>query len=359
MKTIVGVGEVLAAVRPVGYAAFGDTNQVVVAAGGSEVNVLGKLSGLSSDFHSQAITKIKDDLMGRFLRSDLQKYKVGTDHIVWCNDHRNGFCFVEQGLGPITAEGQYDREYSAFSKANPKEFDFSIIEQASALFISGITPALSTNCLKITREVLKNAKKNSVPVFFDVNYRNKLWATADAREAIMSLIAKNYIYCLITTESDARKVFGAKTNYDDDQPIDDLVGCSKKILSELFDIVGTKVPVLIMTVRKRISNETGQWSSVALIEGAESLTGDVFDYTVLDRYGAGDSCSAGIIGGFLGVTEKGDVIDNLTLSERVQNGLNLGNRMSVVAQKTVSDIGPHWSAEEYFRRVGKSREISR
>ena len=79
----------------------------------------------------------------------------------------------------------------------------------------------------------------------------------------------------------------------------------------------------------------------------------------VDRYGAGDSCSAGIIGGFLGVQPDGSVDDTAPLGARIQNGLNLGNRMSVVVQKTVSDLGPQWSAAEYFKRVGKSREIAR
>jgi len=33
--------------------------------------------------------------------------------------------------------------------------------------------------------------------------------------------------------------------------------------------------------------------------------------------------------------------------------------MSVVVQKTVSDLGLQWSAVEYFKRVGKSKEIAR
>ena len=114
-----------------------------------------------------------------------------------------------------------------------------------------------------------------------------------------------------------------------------------------------------MTVRKRITNSTGQWTSVALLGGKEFITSECFEYVVLDRFGAGDSCSAGIIGGFIGVTPEGDVVDNAPLTLRIQNGLNLGNRMSVVVQKTVSDLGPQWSADEYFMRVGQSREIAR
>jgi hypothetical protein len=147
--------------------------------------------------------------------------------------------------------------------------------------------------------------------------------------------------------------------FDDDKSMDEILDCCRDILQGLHAKFGGKVPVIVMTVRKRITNERGEWTSIALLEGKEVVTGDRFDYIVLDRFGAGDSCSAGIIGGFLGVTPDGGMRDGLPLRERIRNGLNLGNRMSVVVQKTVSDIGPQWSAEEYFKRVGKSKEIAR
>jgi hypothetical protein len=141
--------------------------------------------------------------------------------------------------------------------------------------------------------------------------------------------------------------------------MDDLVACCEKICKGLDDKFCGKVPVIIMTVRKRISNERGEWTSVALIEGSRFVTSDRFDYVVLDRLGAGDSCSAGIIGGFIGVTPSGAIDDNAPVDARIKNGLNLGNRMSVVVQKTVSDLGPQWTAKEYFKRVGSAREIAR
>lgn len=358
-KKVVAFGEVLGAMRPVGYAAFGDTNDIVIVAGGSEVNVLGKVGGLVDGIETQYITKMKDDLIGRLLRYDIQKYKVGMDHVIWTDKDRNGFCFVEQGLGPITAEGQYDRSHSAIAKAVPGEFDFSVLEGSDAFFISGITPALSKNCLENSRIALDEAKKFKVPVFVDINYRNKLWKPQEAYDALMGMIQKEQFTCLITTETDAKVVFGVDGGFDDDKPMDDILNCCQEILKRLDDKFEGKVPIIIMTIRKRITNERGEWATIACIKGKEFVMGDSFEYIVLDRYGAGDSCSAGIIGGYLGVTPDGVMDEKLTLKVRIQNGLNLGNRMSVVVQKTVSDIGPQWSAKEYYKRVGISKEIAR
>ncbi len=359
MKTVVGFGEVLGAIRPVGYAAWGDSNDMVILAGGSEANVLAKVGGLADGIKTQFVSKMKDDLIGRLLRYDLQRYRVGMDYVAWTNKDRNGLCFVEQGLGPITAEGGYDRAGSAIANAEVGEFDFSALEGADAFFTSGITMALSENCLRNTENALKTAKKHKVPTFVDVNYRNKLWAPKQAKAALEGAIENEMFTCLITTETDARVVFGVDRDFDDDKPINELVKCSEGILHDLHDRFQGKVPILITTVRKRITNERGQWTTLALLEGETVITGDQFDYIVLDRYGAGDSCSAGIIGGFLGVQSDNSIDDSLPLETRIRNGLNLGNRMSVVVQKTVSDLGPQWPASEYFKRVGKSREIAR
>ena len=358
-STVVGFGEVLGAIRPVGYAAWGDSNSMVILAGGSEANVLAKVRGLAKGIRTQFISKMKDDLMGRLLRYDMQRYAIGMDHVIWTDADRNGLCFVEQGLGPITAEGGYDRAGSAIANAAPGEFDFSILQGSDAFFTSGITMALSDTALRNTEMALETARQHAVPAFVDINYRNKLWSPDAARTALSRMVERQLITCLITTETDARVVFGVDRGFDDDKPMDDLVQRGRHIMAGLHEQFQAKVPMLVMTVRKRVTNDRGEWTSVALLDGRDFIVGDRFDYVVLDRYGAGDSCSAGIIGGFLGIQPDGTIDASAPLGDRMQNGLNLGNRMAVVVQKTVSDLGPQWTAAEYFRRVGASREIAR
>ena len=235
------------------------------------------------------------------------------DYVVWTEEDRNGLCFVEQGLGPITAEGGYDRSNSAIANAEVGEFDFSVLKGADAFFTSGITTALSDKCLKNTEIALDTAKKYNVPTFIDINYRNKLWSPLQARTVLEEMILKKLFTCLITTETDARVVFGVDCGFDDEKNMDELVKCSELILRELNDKFNGKVPILVMTVRKRITNERGEWTTVALIDGEKVVVGDQLDYVVLDRYGAGDSCSAGIIGGFLGVQPDGTINDSTPL----------------------------------------------
>jgi sugar/nucleoside kinase (ribokinase family) len=284
---------------------------------------------------------------------------VGLDHVRWTDEHRNGVYYLEQGLGPITARVDYDRKDSAVANLGVDGELFAPLDGADAYFVCGITPALSSASRENTRLSLERAKKNGVAVFFDVNYRNKLWSPAAARETLESYIKDGLITCLITTETDARAVFGIDEGVDDDSPMEALIDRSEKTLQAFRGRYGDGCAMYLLTIRKRITNDTGQWTSAVLMPDGKYLVGDIFDYTILDRPGAGDSCSAGIIGGYLGVLPSGEIDDSRSMADRMQTGLNLGNRMSVAAQKTVGDFGPLWSAKMFFARVSEAREISR
>jgi len=358
-KLVCGFGEVMIRLSPIGAQTFGDSTQIQITAGGSEANVLAKLGHYSPQFRTEFISALKNDLGGRALAADLNKYRVGLTHLRWTDDHRNGVYFLEQGLGPIVASVDYDRRNSAIAELEPDPSLFEVVDEASAMFISGITPALSDKCAKNTEHALARAKKLNVPVFFDVNYRNKLWSPQAAFETLDGYLTNGWISALITTETDAKKVFGVDCGVDDEAPIEELVGRSREVLSALKERYGGNCGLYVLTIRKRITNETGVWTSAALLPDDNYIAGDVFDYTILDRPGAGDACSAGLIAGYLGIQHDGTFASDAPLADRVKNGLDLGNRTAIVAQKTVGDMGPTWDASMYFKRVSASREISR
>ena len=49
MRRVVGFGELMVRISPVGSAAYGDSNVIQLHAGGSEANVLAKVGGLSPE----------------------------------------------------------------------------------------------------------------------------------------------------------------------------------------------------------------------------------------------------------------------------------------------------------------------
>lgn len=359
MKTVFGFGEVMVRLSPIGSQAFGDSNNIQICAGGSEANVCAKISHYSPNLHGSLITALNDDLAGRLVVSDLMKYGVDLSHVRWMKNARNGIYYLEQGMGPIVARVDYDRAGSAITQLEPDASLFNPLDDASALFISGITPALNANCEKNTSLALTKAKQAKVPVFFDVNFRKKLWSAADAFKCLDGYLRQGLITALITTETDARTVFNIDCGVDDDSPMDVLISRSKQVLEALKAKYGTNCELYVLTIRKRITNETGVWTSAALLPDGQYIVGDVFDYVILDRPGAGDSCSSGLIAGYLGLQKDGSVNDKLDLAKRVKFGLDLGNRASIAAQKTVGDMGPAWNVGMYFNRVSESKEISR
>lgn len=359
VKTVFGFGEVMIRLSPVGTQAFGDSNTVQMVAGGSEANVCAKIAGFSPGLRGSIITALNDDLAGRAMVAELQRYGVDLAHVRWSQGGRNGLYYLEQGFGPIVARVDYDRAGAAIAQMAPDESLFEPLSGASALFISGITPALNANCAKNAELALTQAKKQNVPLFFDVNFRKKLWSTTDAFQCIDSYLHCGLITALITTETDAKAVFGVDCGVDDESPMDVLIERSRQVLEGLKAKYGNQCELYVLTIRKRITNETGVWTSAALLPDGAYVVGDVFDYVILDRPGAGDSCSAGLIAGYLGLTRDGTVKEGLDLPTRVKFGLDLGNRAAIVAQKTVGDMGPGWNVGMYFDRVSASKEISR
>ncbi len=358
IKTVFGFGEVMVRLSPVGPQAFGDSNMIQLTAGGSEANVVAKLACYSPQFRGELISAFNDDLAGRAILADLQKYKVGTAYTRWTKNQRNGVYYLEQGLGPIVARVDYDRAGAAIAQLDPDESLFEPLSGASALFVSGITPALSAKCAKNTEFALTKAKSCNVPVFFDVNFRSKLWSPENARKAIEAYLERGWITALITTETDARTVFGIDHGVDDDSPIETLIDRSRKVLETLAGRY-SRESLYVLTIRKRLTNEVGVWTSAALLPGGGYVVGDIFDYVILDRPGAGDACSAGLIAGYLGIQRDGRLDDTADLALRVKTGLDLGNRTAIVAQKTIGDLGPAWDAAMYFNRVSESKEIAR
>jgi len=356
---VCGFGEVMVRLSPAGPQAFGDSNTIQITAGGSEANVLAKLASYSPGFRSELVTALNDDLAGRALVADLRHYGVGLEHVRWTKNTRNGVYYLEQGLGPIVARVDYDRKGSAIAELAPDESLFDVVGQSSSMFISGITPALSANCAANTELALKRAKQSNVPVFFDVNYRKKLWSPADACRQIDAYLRSGWITALITTETDAKTVFGIDFGVDDEAPIEVLIERSRKVLDALKERYGNKCELYVLTIRKRVTNETGVWTSAALLPDGDYIVGDVFDYVILDRPGAGDACSSGLVAGYLGIQKDGSFNRKADLASRVKLGLDLGNRSAVVAQKTIGDMGPVWDVGMYFNRVSASKEIAR
>ncbi|RAJ71635.1 2-dehydro-3-deoxygluconokinase [Streptomyces sp. Amel2xB2] len=81
------------------------------------------------------------------------------------------------GSGAGTAEVVYYRAGSAASAMSPRSVDLAAVDDAEILHLTGITAALSPECLELMR-VLTGPRAGRPLVSFDVNYRVGLWDRA-------------------------------------------------------------------------------------------------------------------------------------------------------------------------------------
>ncbi|MFM7920668.1 MAG: PfkB family carbohydrate kinase, partial [Planctomycetaceae bacterium] len=88
--------------------------------------------------------------------ASLRSTGVGLQHVRQTSHGRLGIFFVETGANQRPTQVWYDREGSSISLAAPTNFDWqNILQNASWLHITGITPALSQSAAECTIEAAK------------------------------------------------------------------------------------------------------------------------------------------------------------------------------------------------------------
>lgn len=100
----------------------------------------------------------------------------------------------------------YWRDTSAFGHAVAELARTCTWEGTTALFLSGITPALSERAFAATREIISAARERGVRIWFDVNHRRKLWSEKEAAERLGPLL--KHLDILFTSEDEGRILTG-------------------------------------------------------------------------------------------------------------------------------------------------------
>lgn len=305
MTDVVTLGEAMLRFSLPHYDKLEQANRFDVRVGGGELNVAVGVArlGLTSAWAS----KLPDNPLGRLVRNKAREQGVDVSNIVWAGD-RVGIYFLEFGATPRASSVLYDRANSAISTLAPGEIDWRKAFAECKLFhVSGITPALSSSCAEATLEAIRAAKDSGCQVSFDVNYRSKLWTTGEANACLTPMM--EYVDILITTEEDTGKVFGIRE--------DDYHAVAVK-LTERFGF-----EVVAVTLREDLSVLRNNWSAFAYSDG-EFYLGPKYSVEIVDRVGAGDSFSAGLIFGYL--------------TDGIEKGVRYGTAFSALKHSIPGDL---------------------
>jgi 2-dehydro-3-deoxygluconokinase len=220
---------------------------------------------------------------------------------------RNGFYHLEIGVGPRASSVTYDRAYSAISQIQPGEVDWqAIFEGAKWFHVSGITPALSESAAAATLEALRAAKEAGLMTSYDLNFRAKLWDAQRAQAATKQYVS--LVDVLIGNEEDFEKTLGLKAK--------GTTEAYSKLDPESYKEVARQAVRLFPNLQKvgttlRVA-KTGllnDWRTL-LFDGEEFYLSRIYeDLELVDRVGAGDSFSAGLICGLIWGKSPQEAVD--------------------------------------------------
>ena len=292
MARVVSFGEIMMRLATPNFLRFVQTKSFDVTYAGAEANVAVSLAnfGLEASF----VTKLPKNEFGIAVLRYLRQYNVDTSHIIF-GEGRLGVYFLETGYSQRPSKVIYDRANSTFALSKPEEYDWDrIFDNADWFHFTGITPALGDNLVQACLDALKKAKEKGITVSCDLNYRAKLWSQEKARQVMSQLV--KYVDVLFANEEDAEKVFGIKA--DESNVVEGKLSLKgyEQVCRRLKERFGFKR--VAISLRESIVANLNGWSGV-LLDGDDFYSAKQYTVHIVDRVGAGDSFSAGIIYGFL------------------------------------------------------------
>ena len=263
-----------------------NTNHLDVYPAGTEANVLSLLSRLERKTYWAGA--LPHNSLGRWAANALRTAGVDTNGIIWNEGGRLGTYYVEFGAPPRGIQVTYDRAHSCMAQIKPNEIDWDSLLDTRLLHLTGITPPLSSSCHEIVERALKEAKHRSIPVSFDVNYRQKLWNKDEAQKTLLSMMQE--VELLFCSARDAKNLF-------------DCEGNKQEIVQRMLEISQAKYVVI-----------TNGEEGALLWDGIEWLYEPARPTQIIDRLGAGDALAAGVIYGWLDGDMKAGLRYGVTLA---------------------------------------------
>ncbi len=299
-KKVITFGEIMLRLATPGYLRFSQATELTATFGGGEANVAVSLAnyGIPVDF----VTRIPDNDIGRACKMDLQKYGVGTDHIL-TGGERLGIYFLETGAVSRGSKVIYDRSHSAVSEVKPGMIDWEkVFDGAEWFHWTGITPAISQGAADVCLEAIKKANELGVTVSCDLNYRKNLWNYGKkAGEVMPELVAGTDI--VLGNEEDAAMVLGIHPE-GVDVTGGKVEGAAYESVSKQIMERFPRVQKVITTLRGSVNANHNSWAGV-LWDGEKLYESATYQIThIVDRVGGGDSFMGGLIYGLL--TCEGD-----------------------------------------------------
>ena len=252
--------------------------------GGAELNTAVTLACLGMP--ATWVSVLPDNALGRSMARQARANGVDVSHVKWVDESegRAGVYFLEEGTDPRPSSVLYDRANSAIARCEPGTFDWKkILTGASALHICGITPAVGPGPRAETIAAMKAAQAAKVPVFFDLNYRSKLWTEEEARACFQEIIPHTDL--LFASKGGLETFYGIQS--------ETFEGAMELAVKDL------ELKAIALTRKKGKRGRELKLCSYALGATPPLVDGGWRLIEVVDRLGGGDAFAGGFITGYI------------------------------------------------------------
>ena len=208
--------------------------------------------------------------------------------------------YSDRGFGIRPPVVFYNRAEEAAALLGPGDFDWDeIFGQGVRWFHSGgLFAALSESTGALIIEGMRAAKAAGAVVSFDLNYREKLWATRGGQPEAQSVIGRivENVDVLLGNEEDVQQALGLsgpEPGAGGSLEVGGFLGLMERVRERYPNLA-----VMATTLRDVRSANRHIWSAVAII-GGETVVAPSRELDVYDRVGGGDGFAAGFVYGLL------------------------------------------------------------
>lgn len=297
MARVVTFGEIMLRLATPGHARFrqGLPGNLSATFAGAEASIAASLAFLGAD--ARFVTSLPDHAIADACLADLRQLGVDTSQVLRTPEGRGrlGVYFLEHGANQRGGQVIYDREGSSMAITPAAAYDWEAVFAGCKWFvISGITPAISRNAAEVALTAVEEAARRRIRIVCDLNYRAKLWRWDPAlqpRELANRTMADllPVVQVFVGGVGDAAAVLGTDSAGDPEALARRLVARFPGLTHVAFTLRDGSTPA-------------AQSFSGALFEAATDRCHTAPRYIIahmVDRLGAGDAFTAGLIFSFM------------------------------------------------------------
>ncbi|GGH76356.1 2-dehydro-3-deoxygluconokinase [Pullulanibacillus pueri] len=289
-KKIAAFGEVMMRLQVPGYESLSQASTLNYTFSGTGVNVTSALARLGH--HGYLITRLPENALGDAAFSYIQKLGISPEFIK-CGGEQLGLYFLENGYGPRQSRVTYtNRQLSSFNTAPIDLYPFEeIAVTMDMVHFCGIALAMNDRVRENMKQLAEATKMAGGMVVFDCNYRPSLWGKEGYEKAKPHYERMLYLADMVMmNEKDARWILGMETEKEsqEEQLLDLIPRVAKKY--SISTIAGTH--------RSIYPNHSHSLRGYIFQQGSFQFS-KMLTFSVLDRIGAGDAFTSGILHGII------------------------------------------------------------